>query len=94
MTHNPPQYGPIYGVKLIATLPLNGGMLQAMPSRGDLEFVAKRNQRVAAGYEVVLAQRQDMLATLTDHLGHFATPEANGLWASVAAVIRKAEGEQ
>lgn len=46
--------GPIYGVKLIDTLPV-GGMLQQMPQRGDLEQVAKINQRTAAAYEVLLA---------------------------------------
>ena len=87
--------GPIYGVPLIKTLPLSGEMLQAMPSRADLESVAKKNMRVVAGYEVLLANRHEMLEALkkiVDYLGYSATPEANGFWASVAAVIRKAEG--
>lgn len=46
--------GPIYGVELIDTLPLGkSGMLQAMPTRDDLRSV--RCERVAAGYEVLLA---------------------------------------
>lgn len=47
--------GPLYGVNLIKSLPLPGGMTQAMPSRRDLEQVAKINQRVSAGYEVAIA---------------------------------------
>jgi len=47
--------GPIYGVELIDDLPLNGGMRQAMPSRRELEQVAEDNERVVAGYEVLLA---------------------------------------
>lgn len=46
--------GPIYGVELIDSLPLGkSGMLQAMPTRDDLRSV--RCERVAAGYEVLLA---------------------------------------
>ena len=48
--------GPIYGTPLIDTLPLGeGGMLQQMPSRADLRMCRGRNERVAAGYEVLLA---------------------------------------
>lgn len=49
--------GPIYGVKLIDSLPIgNGSMMQAMPDRDDLERCRKRGfERVAAGYEVLLA---------------------------------------
>jgi hypothetical protein len=54
-----PQLGPIYdSVPLIDSLPMPGGhMTQAMPSRADLEHAAKdrRNMRVVAGYEVLLA---------------------------------------
>lgn len=47
--------GPVYGVPLIDTLPLGtGAMCQQMPSRADLEQVRKRNERVVAGYEVLL----------------------------------------
>ena len=45
--------GPIYGVRLIRDLPI-GGMLQAMPSREDLELVRKYSERTVAGYEVLL----------------------------------------
>ena len=47
-------YGPVYGVELIATLPLDGGMRQAMPSRRDLQQVREISERTAAGYEVLL----------------------------------------
>ena len=46
--------GPVYGVRLIKSLPLgSGGMVQAMPSKGDLEQVRKVNERVVAGFEVL-----------------------------------------
>lgn len=54
--------GPIYGVPLIDKLPLDSlplgeaGWQQAMPSRDDLEdCILKDCDRVAAGYEVLLA---------------------------------------
>jgi len=48
--------GPIYDIPLIKSMPLSGGsMRQAMPSRDDLKEVTKRNSRVSAGYEVLLA---------------------------------------
>lgn len=47
--------GPIYGVKLINSLPLGkGGLTQAMPSEADLLAVYKNCERTAAGYEVLL----------------------------------------
>lgn len=47
--------GPVYGVELLESLPLDGGsMRQALPSRRDLEHVRKVNERTAAGYEVLL----------------------------------------
>lgn len=48
------ELGPIYRVELIESLPI-GGMMQAMPSRSDLELSRKHGDRVAAGYEVLLA---------------------------------------
>jgi hypothetical protein len=54
--------GPIYGVELIDTLPLGkGGMLQQMPSRDDLERSRRNGDRVAAGYEVLLAHWREAL---------------------------------
>lgn len=47
--------GPIYGVNLIDSLPIGGGMKQSMPSRRDLVEVSEVNQRVVAGYEVAIA---------------------------------------
>ena len=52
--------GPTYGIKLIKSLPIsygdNQGMLQAMPSRSDLQGVKEYKQgcRVVAGYEILL----------------------------------------
>lgn len=48
------EYGPAYGVPLIDVLPLNGNMMQKMPSREDLEQVRLVNERVVAGYEILL----------------------------------------
>jgi hypothetical protein len=58
--------GPIYGVELIDSLPLDGGsMTQAMPSRRDLDDVLKRSQRTVAGYEVLLEHYRRAMARLT-----------------------------
>jgi len=52
------QFGPIYGVELLDSLPLDGGMRQALPSRRDLDDVRRTkivgSDRVVAGYEVLL----------------------------------------
>ena len=45
--------GPIYGVELLKSLPLDGGMRQALPNRRDLERTRADNDRVAAGFEVL-----------------------------------------
>lgn len=60
------ELGPVYGVELIKTLPIGGGlMIQAMPSRDDLEQVRKLNERTAAGYECLLAHyRRERRETL------------------------------
>lgn len=54
-----PEVGPIYGVPLLSSLPLDGStMKQALPSRQDLDDVRRTkingNDRVVAGYEVLL----------------------------------------
>lgn len=55
--------GPIYGVRLIKTLPLGKGvMLQAMPSKRDLQDVQKVNERTVAGYEVLLSHYEKQTA--------------------------------
>jgi len=54
--------GPIYGVKLIDTLPISGGMSQAMPGREELEKCGKRFIRVAAAYEVLLSHYSSAVA--------------------------------
>ena len=53
------EIGPIYNVPLIKTLPLGTGeILQACPTRADLEQVAEVNTRTAAAYEVLLGHYQ------------------------------------
>lgn len=57
--------GPIYGVELIESLPLGKGcMLQAMPTRADLQWVRTHGERVAAGYEVLLHHYKDALGRI------------------------------
>lgn len=46
--------GPIYGVSLIDTLPLGGGMRQQMATREDLVYVRQYSERVVAAYEVAI----------------------------------------
>lgn len=57
------EYGPIYGVELIDSLPIGGGIRQALPSRKDLTILTESKLsgagRVAAGYEVLLAHYQE-----------------------------------
>lgn len=48
------EFGPIYGVPLIDSLPC-GGMRQAMPDLQDLELARELGGRVPAGYEVLMA---------------------------------------
>lgn len=73
--------GPVYGVPLIDTLPLGtGAMLQQMPSRADLEQVRIRNERVAAGYEVLLAhfrECQEIAKELHAEFRNLETIEGN-----------------
>jgi len=60
----PKEVGPIYGVELLDSLPLDGGMSQALPSRRDLDDVRRTkivgNDRVVAGYEVLLEHYRRM----------------------------------
>lgn len=59
--------GPVYGVELIDTLPLgSGGMLQQMPDRDDLKNARRVDggERVAAGYEVLLAHYRSAMEKL------------------------------
>ena len=54
--------GPVYGVRLIDTLPLgSGAMLQAMPSRQDLIDARSMSERTVAGYEVLLSHYRELL---------------------------------
>ena len=64
------EHGPLYGVELaVNSLPLSGGMRQAMPNAGDLRQVVRVNQRVAGGYEALLAHYVDA------RRGHFGSFE-------------------
>ena len=65
------EHGPIYGVELLDSLPLDGNMRQALPSRKDLDDVRRckinGNDRVVAGYEVLLehyTRLRDLLVRL------------------------------
>ena len=63
--------GPIYGVELIDSLPMDPnrpkGMRQAMPSQSDLEGIKdyRQGQRVVAGYEVLLNHYLEAKASLS-----------------------------
>lgn len=73
------QTGPIYGVELIDSLPLGGGsMLQAMPSRSDLEQVKKISQRAVAGYEVLLDHYRDKCREVERLKAQICTGDKNG----------------
>lgn len=50
------EVGPVYGAPLIDALPLGDcGMMQAMPTRQDLQRTREVSERTAAGYEVLLS---------------------------------------
>lgn len=63
-----PETGPIYGVPLLETLPLgtNGGMLQQMPTRQDLQDVRQFCERACAGYEVLLSHYRAKCERVSD----------------------------
>lgn len=54
--------GPVYGVTLIDALPMGDTMRQQMPDREDLIQVQRLNERVVAGYEVLLSHYQRVVA--------------------------------
>ena len=56
--------GPIYGVELLDSLPLDGGMRQALPSAEDLVQVRNVSERTVAGYEVLLEHYQRLREAL------------------------------
>lgn len=74
--------GPIYGVELIETLPLGGGvMLQQMPTRGDLQWVRTHGDRVAAGYEVLLSHWRQAIKERDEALAELQkTLDAGAVW--------------
>ena len=55
------EVGPIYGVPLIDSLPIGGGIMQAMPTTNDLKRVMKVCVRAVAGYEVLLGHYREAL---------------------------------
>lgn len=58
--------GPIYGARLLDTLPLGkGGMLQQMPSRADLIKVLRINERTVAGFEVLTEHYREQCNTVS-----------------------------
>lgn len=60
------QSGPVYGVRLLKTLPLGkGGMLQAMPSKADLTQVQRINERTVAGFEVLTEHYREQCNEVT-----------------------------
>jgi len=74
------EVGPIYGVELLDSLPLDGGMSQALPSRKDLDDVRRTkingNDRVVAGYEVLLEHYRRLLSEHEDLLQCAAMKDA------------------
>ena len=62
--------GPIYGVELLTELPLDGGMMQALPSRDDLESIQdlRNGTRIVAGYEVLMEHYRRVKAALDANL--------------------------
>ena len=99
--------GPIYGVELIDTLPLDGGMMrQQLPSRDDLERVAKISERTVAGYEVLLEhyrRLRDVINQLVDGCEREMDDQTQGpsetcskMWERIEAAreaVRKSGGE-
>lgn len=59
------EFGPVYGVRLIESLPIGTSMQQAMPTRDDLTRANKVAERVVAGYEVLLAAYQQKCSEKT-----------------------------
>lgn len=87
--------GPIYGVELLDTLPLDGGgMLQQLPSRDDLRGIQnyRQGQRVVAGFEVLTEHYRRTLAEverLTNIVnGHAPPPDGETDGAGNAEVLR------
>lgn len=62
------ELGPIYGVELLDSLPLDGGMLQQLPSRDDLESIRdlRNGERIVAGYEVLLEHYRRVKAAMDE----------------------------
>lgn len=85
------QRGPLYGVELIESFPIGGGMRQAMPSREGLDQVRQVNERVVAGYEVLLFNYDRQLAE-NERLKGFIRSVACDLSRSVEEDCEMTEG--
>jgi hypothetical protein len=75
--------GPVYGVRLIGSLPIGTGqMLQAMPTRSDLIQAQKVSERTVAGYEVLLSHYRELLIykeAMDSMAAQFVHPKTTGL---------------
>jgi hypothetical protein len=83
------EFGPIYGVELLVSLPLDGGMSQALPSRKDLDDVRRTkingNDRVVAGYEVLLEHYRRMSAAALSMRSLWPAER----WATLSGICRE-----
>ncbi len=83
------EVGPIYGVELLDSLPLDGGMSQALPSRKDLDDVLRTringNARVVGGYEVLLEHYRRMSAAVMSMRNLWPAE----WWATLSAICRE-----
>jgi hypothetical protein len=82
------EVGPIYGAELLDSLQLDGGMSQALPSRKDLDDVRRTkingNDRVVAGYEVLLEHYRRMSAAVLSMRNLWPAER----WATLSAICR------
>jgi hypothetical protein len=82
------QVGPIYGVELLETLPLDGGISQALPSRKDLDDVRRTringNDRVVAGFEVLTEHYRRMAAAVRSLVSLWPAER----WATLSGICR------
>ncbi len=70
--------GPLYGVRLLMSLPLSnppGSMRQALPGRSELIKCGRDFPRVAAGYEVVMAHYHEVVQNTTNIIEKLVTGE-------------------
>ena len=86
--------GPIYGVELIDTLPLGSGqMIQQMPSRADLEQSRTHGDRVAAGYEILLAHYRDAMTLLRQFNPEWCSCGGVSKWCEQTKALVERQGD-